>query len=85
MGKLENYLFVKEQCGALASLFYCGIHVGRGKLLPDRNPFLSVPLAQRRVCFLLSRFLPPAANSAPVAGGFFLFNHSALYGKVFSG
>jgi hypothetical protein len=25
MGELKNYLLVKEQCGALASLFYCGI------------------------------------------------------------
>ena len=92
----------------------------------DRNPFLSVPLAQRGVRPLLGRVLPPlvlvagltgggslfigiglasvnqwgehrahlipfslmvppAATSRWLLGGFFLFNHPALYGKVFSG
>ena len=79
MGKLKNYLFVKEQGGVSAPHFYCGIQVSRGKLRIG-----SVSLAPKQAV----RYHPSLhwlSDREVGQWGVFLFNHPALYGKVFSG
>jgi hypothetical protein len=64
MGKLKNYLFVKEQGGVSAPHFYCGIQVSRGKLRIG-----SVSLAPKQAV----RYHPSLhwLSDREVSGGFF--------------
>ena len=62
-----------EHCGALASLFYCGIHVSRGKLLSDTVPHHVAPLVQWGVRPLSGPFFCPHwLPLVIVSRGFFL-------------